>query len=82
MLRQASTLPRLTPQAPFLHHCVISSSIPPTRVSPPLPPSQVQGTAEIIVDLAAVKAILEAKIPGVLAGKPVSELAEPWPEAV
>ena len=46
------------------------------------PHFQIQGTAGIIVDLAAVKSILEAKLPGVLAGKAVSELAEPWPEAV
>ena len=51
-------------------------------LTPPPCGTQVQGTAEIIVDLMAVRAILDAKLPGVLAGKPVWELAEPWPEAV
>ena len=43
--------------------------------------TQIQATAELIVDLPAVKGILERKLPGVLAGKAVSELAEPWPVA-
>lgn len=43
---------------------------------------QVQANAGIIVDLEAVQALLRAKVPGVLAGKSIQELAEPWPEAV
>ncbi|KAG1664777.1 hypothetical protein FOA52_013629 [Chlamydomonas sp. UWO 241] len=38
-----------------------------------------QGSADVIVDLPAIEAILQAKLPGVFAGKSVEELAELWP---
>lgn len=43
---------------------------------------QVQAKADVIVDVEAVQAILRAKLPDVLSGKSIEELAEPWPEAV
>ncbi|GAX84337.1 hypothetical protein CEUSTIGMA_g11759.t1 [Chlamydomonas eustigma] len=42
----------------------------------------VQGSADVVVDLDAVTALLRSKVPGMLAGRAISDLAEPWPEAV
>ncbi len=42
--------------------------------------AQVHARAELVVDVAAVGQLLRAKLPGVLAGRRVSELEEPWPE--
>ncbi len=38
--------------------------------------------AELIADIPTVTGILRRKLPQVLQGVPVSELKEPWPEAV
>mmetsp|Transcript_26134 Transcript_26134/g.70756 ORF Transcript_26134/g.70756 Transcript_26134/m.70756 type:complete len:546 (+) Transcript_26134:118-1755(+) len=42
----------------------------------------IQARAGLIVDLEAVGQLLTQKLPAVLAGRPVEELREPWPEAV
>ena len=41
-----------------------------------------QATADLVVDLEAVEEILRGKIPGVLKGRSVVEMAEAWPPAV
>lgn len=41
----------------------------------------VHAQAGLEVDLEAVRALLTAKLPGLLAGASLEELAEPWPPA-
>eukprot|EP00955_Chlamydomonas_euryale_P105541 365646-Chlamydomonas_euryale.AAC.4 len=43
---------------------------------------QPQGSADLVVDVAAVVAMLDAKLPRVRAGESVEALKEPWPVAV
>ena len=38
--------------------------------------------AGIIVDIPALRELLMSKLPGVMAGKSVEQLREPWPVAV